>query len=95
MRELEVPEGIMSRFLNHARTNVTETYTAAEWSLLRQWMMKIEQSIIVKAPNVYNSLKPAEWPPIPAPEPHVCRPPKPRTGRPPKPPAKVAIPIAK
>lgn len=84
MRELEVPEGIMSRFLNHARTNVTETYTAAEWSLLRQWMMKIEQSIIVKAPNVYNSLKPAEWPPIPAPEPHVCRPPKSRTGRPPK-----------
>lgn len=84
MRALEVPEGIMSRFLNHARTNVTETYTAAEWSLLRQWMMKIEQSIIVKAPNVYNSLKPADWPPIPAPEPHVCRPPKPRTGRPPK-----------
>jgi integrase len=84
MRALEVPEGIMSRFLNHARTNVTETYTAAEWSLLRDWMMKIEQSIIVKAPNVYNSLKPADWPPIPAPEPHVCRPPKPRTGRPPK-----------
>ena len=27
---------------------------------------------------------PADWPPIPAPEPHVCRPPKPRTGRPPK-----------
>jgi integrase len=84
MRELEVPEGIMSRFLNHARTNVTETYTAAEWSLLRHWMMKIEQSIIVKAPNVYNSLKPADWPPIHAPEPHICRPPKPRTGRPPK-----------
>lgn len=92
MRELEVPEGIMSRFLNHARTNVTETYTAAEWSLLRQWMMKIEQSIIVKAPNVYNSLKPAEWPPIPAPEPHVCRPPKSRTGRPRKDAAKVSRP---
>lgn len=82
MTAIEVPEGIKSRFLNHARTNVTETYTAAEWALLREWMMKIEQSIIVRAPNIYNSLKPADWPPIPAPEPHVCRPPKPRTGRP-------------
>ena len=82
MTAIEVPEGIKSRFLNHARTNVTETYTQAEWDLLREWMMKIEQSIIVRAPNIYNSLKPADWPPIPAPEPHVCRPPKPRTGRP-------------
>ena len=82
MTAIQVPEGIKSRFLNHARTNVTETYTAAEWALLREWMMKIEQSIIVRAPNIYNSLKPADWPPIPAPEPHVCRPPKPRTGRP-------------
>lgn len=89
MRTLAVPEGIMSRFLNHARTDVTETYTMAEWSLLREWMMKIEQSIIVKAPNIYNSLKPADWPPIPASDPHVCRPPKPRTGRPRKAPAEI------
>ena len=82
MTAIEVPEGIKSRFLNHARTNVTETYTQAEWNLLREWMMKIEQSIIVRAPNIYNSLKLADWPPIPAPAPHVCRPPKPRTGRP-------------
>ena len=82
MTAIEVPEGIKSRFLNHARTTVTETYTQAEWNLLREWLMKIEQSIIVRAPNIYNSLKPADWPPIPAPEPHVCRPPKPRTGRP-------------
>lgn len=84
MTALEVPDGIKSRFLNHARANVTDTYTQAEWSLLREWMMKIEQSILVKAPNVYNSLKPVDWPPIPAPAPHVCRPPKPRTGRPKK-----------
>lgn len=84
MTAIDVPEGIKKRFLNHARANVTETYTAAEWALLREWMTKIEQSIIVRAPNIYNSLKPADWPPIPAPEPHVCRPPKPRTGRPSK-----------
>ena len=82
MTAINVPDNIKSRFLNHARTNVTETYTEAEWSLLREWMMKIEQSIIIKAPNIYNLLKPADWPPIPAPEPHVCMPPKPRTGRP-------------
>jgi integrase len=82
MTAIEVPEGIKSRFLNHARANVTDTYTQAEWTLLREWLMKIEQSILVRAPNVYNSLKPADWPPIPAPEPHICRPPKPRTGRP-------------
>jgi len=82
MTAIEVPDGIKCRFLNHARANVTDTYTQAEWNLLRDWMMKIEQSILVRAPNVYNSLKPADWPPIPAPEPHVCRPAKPRTGRP-------------
>jgi hypothetical protein len=79
---IDVPDRIKSRFLNHARANVTDTYTQAEWNLLREWMMKIEQAILARAPNVYNSLKPADGPPIPAPEPHVCRPPwpKPRTG---------------
>lgn len=82
MTSLQVPEIVKSRFLNHARSNITDTYTQAEWAELRSWMMKIEQAILVRAPNAYNSLKPAEWPPIPAPAPHVCRPPKPRTGRP-------------
>lgn len=82
MTEIGVPEGIKRYFLNHARSNVTETYTQAEWKLLRDWMAKIEQQMFLKAPNVYNALKPVEWPPIPAPPPHVCRPPKPRTGRP-------------
>ena len=82
MTEIDVPEGIKRRFLNHARSNVTETYTQAEWKLLREWMAKIEQQMFLKAPNVYNALKPVDWPPIPAPPPHVCRPPKLRTGRP-------------
>jgi hypothetical protein len=47
-------------------------------------MARIEQEILIKAPNVYNTLKPVDWPPIPAPAPHVCRPTKPRTGRPKK-----------
>jgi integrase len=82
MTEIGVPEGVKRRFLNHARSNVTEIYTQAEWQLLREWMAKIEQAMFLKAPNVYNALKPVEWPAIPAPAPHVCKPPKPRTGRP-------------
>ena len=84
MTELSVPESVKSQFLNHAGSGATDTYTKAEWDLLREWMSKIEQSILIKAPNAYNALKPAAWPPIPAPEPHVCRPPRPRSGRPPK-----------
>jgi integrase len=84
MTSLSVPEIVKSRFLNHARSNVSDTYTQAEWAELRSWMMKIEQAILVRAPNAYNALKPVDWPPIPAPPPHVCRPPKPRTGRPPQ-----------
>jgi integrase len=82
MTSLGIDEVIKSRFLNHAHAKVTDTYTQAEWQLLRESMMKIEQAILSKAPNVYNALKPADWPPLPAPAPHVCRPPKPRTGRP-------------
>ena len=82
MASLDVPGTIKRRFFNHGKMSVTDTYTQAEWQLLREWMEKIEQAILVRAPNVYNSLKPAAWPPISAPEPHVCRPPAPRTGRP-------------
>jgi integrase len=82
MLSLDVPEGIKKRFFNHGNASVTDLYTKAEWNLLREWINKIEQAIISTAPNVYNSLKPAIWPPLPAPDPHVCRPPKPRTGRP-------------
>jgi integrase len=92
MTSLEVPETIKKRFLNHANTEVTETYTKAEWALFRKWMVKIEEGILTKGPNVYNSLKPDGFPPLAAPEPHVCKPPKPRTGRPPKGATKQAVP---
>lgn len=82
MTEIGVPEGIKRRFLNHARSDVTEIYTQAEWHLLREWMGKIEQQMFLKSPNVYNALKPVDWPAIAAPPSHVCKPPKPRSGRP-------------
>ncbi len=81
---LDVPEAIKKRFLNHADASVTDTYTRPEWALLKEWMERIEQAILSRAPNVYNALKPVDWPPLPAPEPHVCKPPKPRSGRPTK-----------
>ena len=82
MTSLDVPETIKRSFFNHTAPNVTATYTKAEWELLRTWMERIEQAILTTAPNVYNSLKPVDWPPLAAPDPHVCIPPKPRTGRP-------------
>lgn len=82
MTSISVPDVIKSAFFNHSHANVTEIYTRAEWMVLREWMAKIEQAILATAPNVYNALKPADWPMLPAPEPHVCKPPKPRTGRP-------------
>jgi len=82
MTSLGVDEVIKSRFLNHAHAKVTDTYTQAEWALLRTEMNRIEQGILLTAPNVFNALKPVDWPPIAAPAPHLCRPPKPRSGRP-------------
>jgi integrase len=84
MSDIQVPDVIKKRFLNHAQANVTDIYTQAEWELLRETMARIEQALFMLAPNAYNSLKPVDWPPIPAPDPHVCKPPKPRTGRPKK-----------
>lgn len=84
MTAIDVPLGIRGRFFNHADASVTDTYTKAEWALLREWMDRIEQAILAKAPNVYNSLKPVEWPMLAAPKPHVSRSSKPRTGRPKK-----------
>ena len=82
MTSLDVPETIKRSFFNHTAPNVTATYTKAEWELLRTWMERIEQAILTTAPNVYNSLKPIDWPPLAAPDPHVCIPAKARTGRP-------------
>lgn len=87
MAELKVPEGIQRRFLNHARSNVTDLYNQAEWKLLREWLGRIERAMFEKSPNVYNALRAPEWAPMVAPPPHICKPPKPRTGRPRKLPA--------
>jgi integrase len=89
MSAINVPGGIKSRFFNHTsaredkdEANVTAIYSQPEWALLVEWIAKIQQHILTTAPNIYNSLKPVDWPPLPAPEPHVCQPAKPRTGRP-------------
>lgn len=82
MESLDVPEGVRKRFFNHSDASVTDTYTKAEWALLVEWMARIEQGILAKAPNVYNALKPVDWPMLAAPEPHVSRAAKPRSGRP-------------
>lgn len=82
MTALDVPETIKRRFFNHADTHVTDTYSKAEWDLLRTHMERIEQAILSTAPNVFNSLKPLERAPMVAPDPHVCQPPKSRSGRP-------------
>jgi integrase len=82
MTSLDVPEGVRKRFFNHVDASVSDTYTRAEWALLREWMARIEQEILAKGPNVYNALKPVDWPMLAAPEPHLSRPAKPRPGRP-------------
>lgn len=79
---LRVPPGVIRYFFNHTNMTVTDRYTEAEWADLREWLSKVEQEILAKGPNVYNDLKPVDWPMLPAPPRHVCRPPKPRTGRP-------------
>ncbi len=96
MESLDVPKGVQKRFLNHKtrgeivvmvekeEEGVTRIYTKSEWTLLKDWMKRIEDFILAKAPNVYNALKPANVPPLPAPPPHICKPEKPRTGRPKK-----------
>lgn len=83
MVTLDVPERIQARFFNHKRPMVTDLYTRAEWKLLRRWIETIEKSIIATAPNIYNSLSPADWPALPAPEPFVSKRIV-RLGRPPK-----------
>lgn len=82
LMELEVPDRIGKRFMNHNQSETHNLYTAAEWRLMMRWMTKIEEAILIRGPNVWNSLKPAEKSPLPAtPLPEVPKD-KPRTGRP-------------
>lgn len=90
MVALSVPEAIQSRLFNHTSATprddpaaaVTARYSQPEWALLREWAEKIQTYIFSTAPNVYNSLRPADWQPLPAQDPHVPKPPKSRSGRP-------------
>jgi integrase len=83
MTHLSIEENVKRRFLNHADVHVTDRYTQAEWQLLRDRMARIEQAILTTAPNVYNALKPLDWPPLPAVrEPFQWPAAKPRSGRP-------------
>lgn len=82
IKTLDVPKGVRKRFFNHADANVTDTYTRAEWALLKDWMARIEQPIMAKTPNVYNALKPLDWPMLVSPEFRVTRAAKIRTGMP-------------
>lgn len=75
-------KAMTAQLLNHGRVDVTDRYTEAEWSLLKDAMQRIENALLTTAPNLYNSLKPIDWPPLQAPEPHKLAPVKPRTGRP-------------
>lgn len=81
---LEVPDRIGQRFMNHDQAATHNLYTAAEWRLMQRWMSKIEEAILIRGPNVWNSLKPENKSPLPAqPLPEVPKD-KPRTGRPKK-----------
>lgn len=82
MTSIGVDPTIRRRFLNHAKADVTDIYTQAEWAMLRQEMERIEHAILSTAPNVFNALKPSSWPPLQAPEPFQWPPAKPRSGRP-------------
>jgi integrase len=82
LTELEVPDSIQKRFMNHDQSETHNLYTTAEWKLLQRWMNKIEEGIIIRGPNVWNSLKSEDKSPLPAqPLPEVPAD-KPRTGRP-------------
>lgn len=80
--EIEVPDRIGKRFMNHDQSQTHNLYTAAEWKVMCKWMEKIEEAILIRGPNVWNSLKPTDKSPLPAqPLPEVPKD-KPRSGRP-------------
>ena len=80
--DLEAPDRIAQRFMNHNQGQTHNLYTRPEWEKMVGWMVKIEEAILIRGPNVWNSLKPSEKSPLPAqPLPEVPAD-KPRTGRP-------------
>lgn len=84
MENLEFPESVSKRIMNHDQHSTHNRYTKAEWAKFLTWMVKLEEGILLRSPNVWNSLKPADKSPLPwQPLPEVPED-KPRSGRPPK-----------
>ena len=54
---LNLSESIVKRLLNHGTSAVTARYTEAEWKRLAEHMERIEQTILSKAPRVFNALR--------------------------------------
>lgn len=62
VEELGFPHSVTKRLLNHSTSDVTLRYTDPEWSRLIDYMQRVEDKILMFAPNVYNTLKPANKP---------------------------------
>lgn len=85
LTDLEVPDKIGRRFMNHNQAETHNLYTTAEWKYMSDWMIRIEEAILSKSPIIYNALKPIEKSVLPITrELPVVPPDKPRTGRPKK-----------
>lgn len=82
LEALEAPASISKRFMNHDQSETHNRYTQAEWERMKGWMERIEQAMLTKGPNVWNSLKPLEKSPLPAGDLPAVPADKPRTGRP-------------
>lgn len=61
---LNLPEAVIKNFLNHSHGDVTTRYTKPEWKRLSEHMERIEQTILSKAPRVFNALRPLNVAPM-------------------------------
>ena len=84
MENLEFPESVSKRIMNHDQHSTHNRYTKAEWAKFASWMVKLEEGILLRSPNVWNSLKPADKSPLPWQRLPEVPEDKPRPGRPPK-----------
>ena len=81
---LDVPEKISKMFMNHDQAETHSRYTDAEFEDRMRWMIKVEEGILNRSPNIWNALKPADKSPLLAgPLPEIPKD-KPRSGRPAK-----------
>lgn len=63
---LGFPHYTTKRLLNHGSlADPTTRYAGTEWSRLCDYMQRIEEALLMKAPKVYNALRPVGTPPLP------------------------------